>query len=219
MRLKEGDLLDQTELSASLARIDSLQLFEPATGETATLTRNPKTRTADIRIALRQRSRGRWALSGPAGPFSLGGPLHASVASRLPGWGRGLMEASTYYLTFNVVGFSSALRIGRQHTLFPYVALARPFLPGQEWTSGFSLSPQIGWRNSAADYVVTQAHRRLRRASWINGRPAEPALAVPITTDGEPVSLLLCEPPPAKLHRLRAAAAFALDWFLGSRMF
>jgi outer membrane protein insertion porin family len=219
LRLDEGDLLDRSKLQASLARIDSLGLFQPVTADTAALVRDPESRTADIRIALQQRSRGRLALSGPAGPFSLGGPLHASIASRLPAWGRGLVEASTYYLTFNVVGFSRALPIGGRRTVFPYVALSRPLLPGQEWTSGFALSPQIGWRTSAANYAITQAHARLRRAPWLSGRAGHPALTVPIKAEGETVSLLLCEPPEPKPRRLRAAAVFALDWFLGARMF
>jgi hypothetical protein len=45
-------------------------------------------------------------LSGPVCPMSPAGPLRVSVSSRLPPWGQGLVELSTYTFSFNLFAFS-----------------------------------------------------------------------------------------------------------------
>jgi outer membrane protein insertion porin family len=222
MRLDEGELFDWGKLYASLSRIDRLGFFEPMSDRSLTVIRHPESRIADVSIALVQRSGGRWSLSGPAGPFRLGGPLHASIASRLPPWGRGVLEASTYYLTFNLAGMPGALKTlagGRGRTFFPYVSLARPYLPGQEWFSGFNLSPQFAWKSMAIDYGMTQTHHRVRALAAPRASTDARPILVPVRLNDaeQPVTMLICEPPKPRLPWLRAAGAFALDWFLGGR--
>src|SRR6202011_5748829 len=125
-----------------------------------------KTGIADITVHLTERKRGAWNLSGPVGPLSLAGPLRGSVSSRLPPWGQGLLELSTYTLSFNMFAFSRSflpvLSLASKKTVFPVVALERPFLPGAGWLSGLALSPQIGWKAATAGYASTQLHRRLQ---------------------------------------------------------
>ena len=118
--LHEGDLFDYSRLYASLGRIDALNLFEPVAARDVRIIQDPEGAVASITISLKERPRGSWNVSGPVGPIRFAGPFQASIASRLPAWGRGLLEAvvSSYW----VPGFTVRLRtptIGRQHRRYP----------------------------------------------------------------------------------------------------
>jgi outer membrane protein assembly factor BamA len=107
MALQERSLFDADKLRRSLASLNRSGLFEPLTLSDVDIRRNTDTLTADLRIPVRER-RGRWSLSGPIGP-AFSGSLQAAISSRLPPWSRGLFEASTYYLTFSLVGPANPL--------------------------------------------------------------------------------------------------------------
>ena len=101
--LDEGDLLDEHVLRKSMARLNEANMFQPINEHSTILHTDPNTHIADIDIRLIERKRGAWNLSGPVGPASVAGPLEASIHTRLPAWGRGLLEASTYTVSLSHV--------------------------------------------------------------------------------------------------------------------
>lgn len=241
LRLDEGDLFDSGRLRQSLARLNTLGLFEPLTEADVALARDADGGRVHLTIGLRERPRGRWALSGPLGPVSVAGPLEFRVGSRLPAWGSGPLELSTYTARVGLLAFShpvlTALALTSQTRLLPVVTLERPYLAGQVWQSGFLLSPQLGWQAMLASYALAQARGAVHAALAPN--PAmPPGLVIPVqwtSTAEDAVRLragqaekterqkagragwLLCESPPPRLRWLRVAGATALDLLLAGQ--
>jgi len=125
LTIYERDLLDVGQLRRSLARINDIGVFEPLTLADIRVARQDDGVTADLTIPLRGRKRRWWSVSGPV--FPVIGTLRASLSSRLPPWGRGVFEATTYFVSLNVAGFAT-----------PFLALQRPVIPGQEWLRGLT---------------------------------------------------------------------------------
>ncbi|MBZ5608377.1 MAG: hypothetical protein LAP38_08970 [Acidobacteriia bacterium] len=128
------------------------------------------------------------------------GPLEASSRSRLPSWGSGLFELSTYSAAVSLYAFVPPLvpvqSLTPTRTLLPVLALQRPFLAGEGWRSGFYIAPQLGWRALGSIYAVTQLQQRLL-----------PALPVTVeTVMGE--AWMFCEPPAPRWMPLRFAGVF-----------
>ena len=147
MTIYERDMLDVGQLRRSLARINDIGVFEPLTLADISVARRDDGVTADLTIPLRERKRRWWSVSGPMFPGI--GTLRASLASRLPPWGRGVFEATTYFVSLNVAGFAK-----------PFLALQRPVIPGQELLSGFAVSPALSPRAMLMHYGRTHlAHR------------------------------------------------------------
>ena len=151
MLIHERDLFDLVQLRRSLARINSMGLFEPLTIADVVVARHDDGVTADVTIPLRERRRRWWSLSGPLIPGI--GPLQASIALRLPPWGRGVLEASTYVVRLNLLGF--VLPIAKAAPL----ALERPVVAGQEWLSGFSVPSDLSPRAMLMHYGRTHLGR------------------------------------------------------------
>src|SRR5688572_20959517 len=196
MTIYERDRLDVSELRRSLARINGLGVFEPLTLADISVARRDDSVTADLTIPLRERKRRWWSVSGPIVPgFGL---LQASVASRLPSWGRGIFEAATYFVSLNLTGFAK-----------PFLALERPVIPGQEWLSGFAISPALSPRGMPTHYGRTQLAHGIGAVLDVE---MPDALAVPVTSGGrlkdEP---LICRPPVPRLWWLRRGAAVAVN--------
>jgi Surface antigen variable number repeat len=222
MVLQERSLFDVGKLRRSLARLNRSGLFEPLTLHDVEVRRNPDTLTADLTIAVREQPGRRWLVSGPLGPAAFGGSLQAAISSRLPPWGRGLFEASTYYLTFSLIGFSAPLvrllPIGIRPTPPALAVLERPYLPGQALFSGFALSPQLSARTLLADYGLTHLDLAVR-AALFGEPPDSSSLLIPIlgphssgvAGGSEEARLLMCSPPPPRHPRLRRGAAIAVD--------
>jgi outer membrane protein insertion porin family len=208
----EGQWLDELQLRKSADRINQAEMFEPITAAGIALHTNEKTGIADITIHLKERKRGSWNLSGPVGPASFAGPLEGSISSRLPPWGRGLLELSSYTASLSLIAFSQplvpVLSILPKGTLIPVLAFSRPFTPGEGWKSGFSIVPQLGWQASALLYATTQIQRRL--LPLLSGdRGLVPEL--PVTVEGPNASgTMFCEPPPPRLMPLRTAASLSV---------
>jgi outer membrane protein insertion porin family len=209
--IDEGQLLDEFLLRKSAGRINAAEIFEPITAtDIAIHTRT--TGLADITFHLKERKRGSWNLSGPVGPASFAGPLDGSVSSRLPPWGRGLLELSSYTASFTLIAFAHpvipVLSIVPKGTLIPVLALSRPFTPGEGWKSGFSIVPQLGWRAAALLYATSQIqHRLLPVLSGDRGLVAE----LPVTVEGPSRDgVMFCEPPAPRLMALRTAASFGV---------
>ena len=196
MTIFERDRLDVGQLRRSLARINDLGIFESLTLADITVAHRDDGVSADLTIALRERKRRWWSVSGPTLPGL--GLLQASVASRLPPWGRGVFEAATYFVSLNITGFAK-----------PFLALERPVVPGQELFSGFAISPALSPRAMLTHYGRTHL------AHAIGGKlnsDVRDALAVPVISAGhieeEP---LICKPPTPRLQWLRRGAATAAN--------
>ena len=217
--LQERAVFDVRQLRVSLAALNSSGLFEPLTLRDVEITRNPDTLTADLKIAVRERPGRRWSLSGPITPAAFATSLQANISARLPPWGRGVFEASTYYVTFSLTGFLNPLarllpiraRAGR-----PLLVLERPYVPGQGLFSGFEFSPQLSARSLLANYglIHLDATTRVR----LNGaQPDDSGLLIPILGPhrsdagrrSEEARFLICKPPPPRRLWLRVAAIAA----------
>ena len=209
--LEEGDLLDERVLRKSMVRLNEASMFEPI-GESNTIIRtDPKTGIADIDVRLIERKRGAWNLSGPVGPASIAGPLEASIRSRLPAWGRGFLELSTYTASISMFAFVKPLIpfLGLPKLPFlPIAFLQRPYTPGQGWKSGFMIAPQIGWQYMVLGYGMTQLQHKL--TPLLEGdRGLETQLPVTMETPSSQ-STMFCQPPPPKMYPVRSALALAL---------
>jgi hypothetical protein len=196
MTVRERDLLDVGQLRRSLARIDTLGMFEPLTLADVQVNRRDDGVTADLTVALRERKRRWWSISGPMLPGV--GPLQASVSSRLPPWGRGVFEAATFFVSLNVTGFAR-----------PFLSLERPVLPGRELLSGFAISPALSPRATLMHYGRTHLAHGIGALLHAD---ALDAMAIPITSDGQlQAEPLVCTPPAPRLWWLRRGAETAIS--------
>ncbi len=149
--------------------------------------------------------------------MSFAGPLQASISSRLPLWGQGVFELSTYAASLSLVAFSHPLlpllSIASNRHLLLVAALERPFTPGEGWKSGFVIAPQLGWRFPAMSYAAAQFQHRLLPA-LTGERGLETELPV-ILERQQGDAMLLCTPPKPRFAALRLAAAMVVQ-FLGA---
>lgn len=214
--LDEGDLLDEHLLRKSMARLNEAGFFAPVSERNTIIHSDPTTGVADIEFRVMERKRGSWNLSGPVGPPAVAGPLDASIRTRLPAWGSGLLEASTYSLSLSVFAFTHTLVpiLGLPHIpLIPIAALNRPYTPGEGWKSGFMIAPQLGWQYMVLGYGAAQLQHRL--VPMLRGdRGLEPELPVTVETPTSRTTMF-CEPPAPRFSAVRNAAAIGLG-FIGS---
>ena len=190
MTIYERGLLDIGQLRRSLARINAIAVFEPLTLADVSIARRDDGVSADLTISLRARKGRWWSVSGPMVPGI--GTLQASLASRLPPWGRGVFEAATYFVSLNVWGFAR-----------PFLALQRPVIPGQELLSGFAVSPALSPQAMLRHYGLTHAAHGI--GPLLDGTGSEP-LVVPVTSAGQQAAPIICVPPKARLWWLRRGA-------------
>ncbi len=192
MTIYERDRLDVGQLRRSLARINDIGVFEPLTLTDISVARRDDGVTADLTIPLRERKRRWWSVSGPLFPGA--GTLRASLSSRLPPWGRGVFEATTYFVSLHMSGFAK-----------PYLALQRPVIPGQELLSGFAVSPGLSPEKMLMHYGRT--HLAHGMGTLLDGEWIEP-LAVSVTSARAPEAKpLICVPPKSRLRWLRRGGA------------
>jgi surface antigen-like variable number repeat protein len=215
--LDEGQWFDERLLRKSIARLNQTTWFEPVEESEIVIHSHPNTGEADVSIQLTERRRRAWAISGPLGPASFAGPLQASISSRLPAWGRGMFELSTYTASVSLLAFAHPLlpflSASAKWPLLGVLALQRPYTPGEGWKSGFVFAPQLGWRSSALSYASTQIQHRLVPV-LAGERGLEPLLPVAVERPQGNV-MLLCEPLKPRLAGLRSAAALVVQ-FLGA---
>jgi hypothetical protein len=147
--------------------------------------------TVDLKIPLREVHSRWWSVSVSMFP-AVG--LRASLASRLPSWGRGLLDAATYFVSLNLLGWKR-----------PFFALTRPLLPGQEWFSGFAITPGLPARSMLWHYGRTHTAQAL--GGLLNGSTSAP-LVVPINSPGRSDGAeVICKPPSGRLWWLRRGGA------------
>jgi hypothetical protein len=197
--LDEGVPLDNMLLRRSVARLNASNLFEPVDEHGVHIITDARTGSADIVITLTERKHNFWNFAGPL-------PLTASIGARLPAWGRGVLELSTYSVSFNLLAFSSILKLTQARRFLPILSLERSFMPGVGFLSGFSYSPQLPWKYSAMNYGFTQFEQRIGpKLAGIRG----PDLVVSFQRpSGE--AALLCEAPKPRYHALRTGAMIGL---------
>ncbi len=217
--LSEGDLFDWDKLRRSMRRVDDMGLFNPVDDDAIRLNPEKAQRRADIVFTVSEKPRGRWFLSGPVGPASFAGPLQATIQSRLPAWGRGILEASTYFLTFSYVGFASPIfKFMPQKRFYPLIALERPLLPGQWFTSGFLLSPQLGWPGIVESFTVDHAYATARHALAAG---TDAPMSIPVTRvepggKSRDEGYLICERGQSRFRFLRNGTRVLLDFAFAS---
>ena len=212
LQLEEGQLFDEMLLRESIERLNGTRLFEPLTERDVAIYQDESSGTADVRIQLTERKRGAWNISGPLGPASFAGPFEASISSRLPSWGSGLLQLSTYTVSLSMFAFARPivplLALNPKHPLLPVLALGRPFMPSEGWRTGFSVVPQLGWRAAALSYSVTQIQQRTLPVLSGN-RGLVPEFAVKVTGLHRE-DVIFCDPQKPRLASLRIAAALLL---------
>lgn len=214
MLLDEGRPLDQMLLRKTMARLNRTGLFEPITPANVVVNTARGKDVADLTVHLKERKRGHWALSGPVGPLSIAGPLQFAIGSRLPSWGRGVFELSTYTASISFMTFAQPMA-----RIFPFLpdkrfialgTLHRPQLPGQRWLSGFTIAPQLGWQGMLLSYGLGQS-RDLLAGVWESERDFTPPIEVKIVRGAGPDApvegAMLCEMPATRLDRLRQAGS------------
>ncbi len=185
LKLEEGDLLDSNVLRRDLARLSSFEALEPVTMQAVDFTQSGDG-LVDLAIHVKGKKSRRWSISGPLGPASLFGPFQGMLETRLPAWGRGLLEASTYTAGFWLAGLPQVLATAdgwSWKTVYtPLFVVRRTALPGQAWTSGFFWSPQLGSTANIASNAMYRGRGLLSRIVTHDDR--EPPLTVPITGEG-----------------------------------
>lgn len=216
MLFDEGQPLDQMLLRKTLARLNRTGLFEPLSPANVVVNTAPGTDRADLTLHIRERKRGHWAISGPVGPLSVAGPLQFTIGSRLPAWGRGIFELSTYTASLSFMAFAhplaSFLPFLPKNRFLLLAGLQRPMLPGQRWVSGYTIAPQLGWQGMLLGYGMSQARDALGGA--LQGeRALTPPLEVKVTRGKGPDApiegILYCEMPATPLDRLRQVGSVA----------
>jgi hypothetical protein len=193
--LDEMDLFDATRLRKSLARMNQSRFFEPLDERSVDVRTDARSGMADVTIRVRERKSGSWLLSGPAGPMSISGPLHFALASRLPSWGRGVLELSTYFASFSVLAQADPISkaiLGTTRTFVPVLAIQRSYNPGEGWKSGFGIAPQLGWRATAASYGMTQTRERL--LPLLAGKKAYASILLITVERAQGDTVMYCEP-------------------------
>jgi len=209
--LEEARPLDGYLLRRSIARLNRTGLVEPINMKRVVLRTDPQSGVANVIIGLEEAKRGSWNLSGPVGLPSVAGPLEARLSARLPAWGRGPFELSTWAVSLGAAAFFHPILpvLGMPKGLIlPVLAVRRPFLPGEGWTSGITIAPQLGWKSTVFGYAVAQFQERtLSRLAGDRG--LIPDLAVQVETPhGE--GTMFCEAPKPRLWMMRSAASLAI---------
>ena len=206
--LSEAEPMDDYLLRKSIARLNHTGLIEPIEMPRIQLRTSPERGIVNVIIPVVERKRGSWNLSGPVGLPAVSGPLEAMLSARLPSWGRGIFDLSTYAVSISAIGLYRPIlsALGPPKNIFlPLVALRRPFLPGESWTSGIVIAPQLGWQSMLIGYGATQFQERALEALAGN-RGLVPDIPVTVETPhGE--GIMFCEAPKPRLSTLRTAAS------------
>jgi len=205
--LREGAPLDETLLRKSLARLNATGFFEPLNDRSVVVNTPPGAQHGDVTIWLKEKKMRNWSFSGPVGPMSVAGPLQFSIGSRLPPWGRGVLELSTYAISARLMLFAKP--IGNlipflpNKRFIPLLTIQRPMLPGQRFLSGAEFIPQLGWQGVLAGYGASQTRDLLR--TWLDtDRSYFTVLPVTIVkADGSEAGAMFCDTAKTKLDWLR----------------
>jgi hypothetical protein len=213
--LSEGDLLDQTMLRKSLGQLNRTGLFQPLTPASVVVNTPPDSDRANVTVWLKEKKVHSWLLSGPVGPMSIAGPLQFAIGTRLPAWGQGILELSTFTLSANLMLFAKP--VGElipflPHKRFlPLLTIQRPVLPGQPFFSGITIAPQLGWQGMLLGYGASKI-RNLTGGISQTDRAFQGPLPVTIVADGKEKGTMNCEVEKTKLDWARQIAGTAVNF-------
>ena len=197
--LDEAAPFDEYLLRKSLARLNRANWFEPVAASGVVIHPDDSKGEANVMIPLTELKRGKWSLSGPVGPSSIGGPLKASVSERI----------ASYSVSIGLIAFAHPVVPALAAATKRFVPVATLERPGNGWLSGIAIAPQLGWQASAAAYVTTQIRQRLTLL-LAGDRGLTPELPVIMKTPtGE--KTLFCQAPQPRFFVVRTAAAMALQ--------
>jgi hypothetical protein len=214
MRLSEGDWFDRGLLRRSLTRLNLIPLIHPVSELDVIVQPSSTQDMVDLVIPVRERDRGRWFLSSPL----QGGLFHNalfSIGSRLPSWGPSYLQLPTYFVAFSITAPLPGFPLSILNQAHFSMSLARPYLPGQNWRSGFQVSPQAPWHHMLLASGLHQVKPRL--SEWLHSEPSLQArLRWETTSPDQPRLLtsgvLVCEPPRKSLASLLGYIQTGADW-------
>lgn len=212
--LSEGERFDRSRLQRSLTRLNLTGLIHPVSEFDVEVQRDSTQGRVDLVISVREKDRGRWFLGAPLWT-GLASSSWFSIGSQLPNWGPASLELPTYFVTMNLTSPLLRLPLSIFNPARPSISLARPYLPGQGWKSGFQISPQASWPRmllaSSLLQVRPRVEERLQQTS---------SLQVPIqwstTSSDEPrmltAGVLICHPARKSQARLLSYLHIATEW-------
>ena len=202
--LSEGEGFDRGRLLRSLKRLNLTGLIHPLGEFDVEVQRDSTQQKVDLVISVRERDKGRWSFGAP-GWVGVASRSWFSIGSCLPNWGPAYLELPTHFLAMNLMSTLPGLPFSIVNPAHLSISLARPYLPGQEWRSGFHISPQASWSQMLLASSLIQIRPRLEErlqqtrflqvpVQWSNTSSDQPR----IPTAG----VLLCRPPSKPQARL-----------------
>jgi hypothetical protein len=211
--MDESAPLDEMLLRKSIARLNSTGFFEPLTERDVVVNTPPGATRADVTIWLKEKKAHNWSFSGPVGPMSVAGPLEFSLGSRLPPWGQGLLDLSTYTISLRLMLFAkpigTLIPFLPDKRFIPLITISRPLLPGQRFLSGATFVPQLGWKGMLMGYGASQV-RDLTRGVFQSERSLTPPLPVTVV-NGTRGGTMSCELPKTALDWTRQAGGMLFN--------
>src|SRR5262245_11442202 len=212
--LSEGEWFDRGRLRRSLVRLSLTGLIHPVTDSDVDIQRDSSQRALDLVISVREKDKGQWSLGAPVWT-GLAGKSWLSVGSRLPNWGPTSLELPTYFIALNLTSPLFGLPFSILSPASLSVGLARPYLPGQGWRSGFQISPQMSWPQMLAASSVLQVKPRLQERLQ-----QDSALYVPVEWSARSsnersrltAGLLVCETAGKPRNRMLSYVHSATEW-------
>ena len=146
--LSEGESFDRGRMLRSLTRLNLTGLIHPVGELEVQVQRDSTQHTVDLVISVREKDKGGWFFSAPAWA-GLASRSWFSIGSGLPNWGPSYLELPTYFIAMNLMSPLPGLPLSIFNHANLSVSLARPYLPGQGWRSGFqSFSSSLMARNA-----------------------------------------------------------------------
>ncbi|MGH9429248.1 MAG: POTRA domain-containing protein, partial [Terriglobia bacterium] len=212
--LSEGERFDRGRLQRSLARLNRTGLIHPVSEFDVEVRRESTQPIVDLVIPVREKNKGRWSLGAPAW-VGLTGTSWLSVGSRLPNWGPSYLELPTHFIAMNLTSPLLGLPLSILNQPHLSISLARPYLPGQGWRSGFQVSPQASWPQMLLASGLLQIGPRLEERLQQRS-----SLQVPVqwstTPSDEPRGLiagvLICDHARKPQARLLSYLHMATEW-------
>jgi len=216
--LSEGERFDRGRLRRSLTRLNLTGLIHPVSEFDVEVQRDATQQMVDLVISIREKDKGRWFLGAPAW-VGLARSSWFSIGSRLPNWGPPYLEVPTHFIAMNLATPLPGLPLSIFNRAHLSISLARPYLPGQGWRSGFQVSPQASWSQMLLASGLLQIKPRLEERL----QPTS-SLQVPVqwssTSSDEPrvltAGVLICHSPRKPQARLLSYLHIATEWLFAT---
>jgi outer membrane protein assembly factor BamA len=216
--LSEGERFDRSRLLRSLTRLSLTGLIHPLSEFNVEVQRDSSQQTVDLMISVREKDKGRWFFGAPLWT-GLASRSWFSISSDLPNWGPSYLELPTHFIAMNFMSPLPGLPLSIFSQARLSVSLARPYLPGQGWRSGFQVSPQASWPQMLLSSSLLQIRPRLEErlqqspslrvpVQWSTMRSDEPGMPT--------VGVLICHPSRKPQARLMSYLSIASEWLFAA---